>query len=171
MSPISLALDILLIGLLLAAMWVGWRLHRKLNALRASQEGFLRAVQELDQAAQRAELGIDTLRRTTHEAQVDLTERLDEAHELVRRLERITAAGQGGRSSAADRAPVERPAPDRFAAERPAPRAAARPAPAPQARPQSPFAEAGPRPDDLFDEPADLAAALRELRRRRGLPE
>lgn len=177
MSLIGVVLNVLLIALVLAALFVGWRLNRKLNALRSSQEGFVKAVAELDQAAMRAELGLDTLRRTTHEAQSDLTERLDEAHELVRRLERITAAGQGGRDAARGAERRVEPRSDFSRSEPPradASRAERAPAPTPRPaapRPVSPFADAGPRGEDLFDEPADLAAALRELRRRRGLPE
>jgi len=151
MSPIGLALDLLLIALLLAALAFGWRLERRLKALRDSQAGFVKAVQDLDGAAARAEQGLDTLRRTTEDARVELSDRLDEARDLIRRLEQITAAG------------AVAPTPPRA----PPPRAARVEPAAPQAPRAFPEAATGAASDDLFDQEADLAAALRELRRRR----
>lgn len=146
MSPIGLALDLLLIALLIAALAFGFRLERRLKTLRDSQAGFVKAVGELDAAAGRAEAGLDTLRRATDAARLELTERLDEARDLTRRLEQTTAQGA---AKAAEPRPVVAPTPI-AAAPPPAP-ASARPAAA----------------DDLFDQEAELAAALRELRRRR----
>ncbi len=160
MSPIGLALDLLLIALLLAALAFGVRLERRLRQLRESQAGFLQAVQELDGAAARAEHGLETLRRATEAAQVELTERLDEARGLIRRLERVTAAGaavpEPMRAVPTNAAPTRTPRPAPIAAE-----------PVPQPFPPSPERASA---DDLFDAPEDLARALRELRRRRGEP-
>lgn len=50
MSVIGLVMDILLIALILAAIGFGMRLEKKLRALREGQEGFARAVAELNQA-------------------------------------------------------------------------------------------------------------------------
>ncbi len=149
MSPVAVGLDLLLIALLLVALGFGLRLDRRLKALRESQAGFVKAVGELDSAAGRAEAGLDTLRRATDAARVELTERLDEARDLIRRLERVS-----GEASA--RTPEARPTPTPFTPALAAAAPAARVAPA-----------AAPGPDDLFDQEAELAAALRELRRRR----
>ena len=62
MSLIALGLDILLVGLLLAALAVGLRLNKRLKALRDSQAGFASAVRDLDAAALRAEQGLADLR-------------------------------------------------------------------------------------------------------------
>lgn len=135
MSPIGVALDLLVIIAVAGALFMGWRLSVRLKALRDSQEGFVKAVQELDAAARRAEHGLEQMRVVAEATQAELTAQLDEARALAARLERASAG-----------APAERPVP-----------AFAGVAPTRQA------------PEPLTEEPNNLAAALRELRRRRGL--
>ena len=54
MSIIGLVMNLLLAGLLFAALVMGWRLNRRLKALRDSHDGFAIAVRELNAAAARA---------------------------------------------------------------------------------------------------------------------
>ncbi len=57
MSLIAIGMNLLLAGLLVAAMVVGMRLNRRLKALRDSHEGFEVAVRELNLAAVRGRTG------------------------------------------------------------------------------------------------------------------
>ena len=62
MSAIAIGLNLMLAGLLAAALMMGYRLNARLKALRESHEGFAKAVAELDAAAARAEQGLADLR-------------------------------------------------------------------------------------------------------------
>ena len=84
MSIISIGLNILLAVLLGAALFMGWRLNNRLNVLRDSQEGFARAVGELNAAAQRAERGLAELRAASDEASEVLLRALAEGLSLLR---------------------------------------------------------------------------------------
>ncbi|MFT4936916.1 MAG: hypothetical protein ACI9LT_003639, partial [Pseudoalteromonas distincta] len=68
MSLVAISMNLLLAVLLAAALIMGWRLNRRLKALRDSHEGFALAVAELDAAARRAEQGLADLRAATDEA-------------------------------------------------------------------------------------------------------
>jgi ABC-type transporter Mla subunit MlaD len=157
MSAIGLVMNLLLAGLLVAALGMGWRLNRRLKALRDSHDGFAQAVRELDAAAARAEQGLADLRAATDEAVDTLADRIDKGRALSAKLERlIHEAPQSGA-----RQPVELDP----AAER---RLGAMLAAAREARPERPVTrEAPPRApiartranfeDDLFeDEPLTL---------------
>ena len=65
MSPIALAMNLVLALLLLAALGFGIRLNGRLKALRDGQLDFAGAVADLDRAAQRAEKGLAELRGAT----------------------------------------------------------------------------------------------------------
>ncbi|HEY2661573.1 MAG TPA: DUF6468 domain-containing protein [Caulobacteraceae bacterium] len=124
MSPISLALNLLLAGLLTLTLVFGWRLSRQLKALKDSHVGFADAVGDLDRAAQRAEAGLVELRVSTDQAVDLLIGRIDKARELADRLEGLTARAE----IAAEKAPPPRAAPPvRSIFDRP--RAAAPPPP------------------------------------------
>ena len=88
MSIIGIGLNLLLAGLLLAALVKGWRLNKRLQALRDSHEGFAKAVAELDVAAARAEQGLADLRAATDEATDTLADRIEKARALTTRLDR-----------------------------------------------------------------------------------
>jgi hypothetical protein len=105
MSPIALTLNLLLATLLMLALGVGWRLNRRLKALRDSHAGFAVAVGELDRAARRAEVGLTALRAATDEALELLVGRVEKARELAVKLEQLTEQAQ----TAADR--VRTPSP------------------------------------------------------------
>lgn len=89
MSLIGLAMNALLAMLLLAALMMGWRLNRRLKALRDSHEGFAAAVIDLDAAAARAEQGLADLRAATDEAVDLLADRIDKGRSLAMKLERL----------------------------------------------------------------------------------
>lgn len=92
MTFIGIAMNLLLAGLLLAAMVVGLRLNKRLKALRDSHEGFEAAVRELNVAAQRAEQGLADLRAATDEATDMLSDRIEKGRALAGKLERLVSA-------------------------------------------------------------------------------
>ena len=89
MSIVGLALNLLLAALLVAALGMGWRLNRRLKALRDSHDGFAVAVRELNTAAARAEQGLTDLRAATDEAVDMLADRIDKGRALASKLERL----------------------------------------------------------------------------------
>jgi hypothetical protein len=91
MSDIGLIMNGLLGVLLVGALFLGWRLERRLKTLRASHQSFTRAVEDLDRAAQRAEQGLADLRAATDEAADSLAGRIERAGQLTMRLEKLTA--------------------------------------------------------------------------------
>ena len=68
MTLIGLAMNLLLAGLLGAALVLGLRLNKRLKGLRDSHDSFAIAVRELNAAAERAEQGLADLRAATDEA-------------------------------------------------------------------------------------------------------
>lgn len=112
----GIILDAVLMLLLVAALGYGVRLEKKLSALRAGQLAFAGAVNELNQAAGRAEAALASLREASQETDM-LHDRIVKAREVKQQLEVLMV-----------RAPVREAAP--VAAPVPAPVAVA-PAPAP----------------------------------------
>jgi hypothetical protein len=113
MSLVAFAMNGFLAVLLIAALAFGWRLERRLKALRDSHEGFAKAVKELDQAAARAEQGLADLRAATDEAAETLATRIERAQALAAQLdERINRAPPAPGA-------VERPRREAPAASRP----------------------------------------------------
>lgn len=92
MSLIAIGMNLLLAGLLVAAMVVGLRLNKRLKALRDSHEGFEAAVRELNTAAVRAEQGLADLRAATDEAVDMLSDRIEKGRALAAKLEKLVAA-------------------------------------------------------------------------------
>ena len=104
MSLVALAMNGFLAVLLIAALIFGWRLERRLKALRDSHEGFAKAVADLDQAAARAEQGLADLRAATDEAAETLAVRIERAQALAAQLEeRVNRPSSPIIPSAADR--------------------------------------------------------------------
>lgn len=100
MSVIGLVLNLLLAGLLAAALAMGWRLNKRLKGLRDSHDSFAVAVRELNAAAERAEQGLADLRAATDEAVDALADRIEKGRALAAKLERlILQAPQGGRAA------------------------------------------------------------------------
>ena len=146
MSLVGLIMNVLLAGLLMAALAMGWRLNRRLTVLRDSQDGFEAAVRDLNTAAARAEQGLADLRAATDEATDLLADRIEKGRALASRLERqtdrlerlienppplrpaaaaaldvVTERRLGALLAAARDARPERPSAQPLAAERPAP--------------------------------------------------
>lgn len=92
MSIIGIAMNLILAGLLLAAMGVGIRLNRRLTALRDSHQDFETAVRDLNLAAQRAEQGLADLRAATDEATDTLSDRIEKGRALATKLERLVSS-------------------------------------------------------------------------------
>ena len=108
MSLIAVAMNILLVGLLLAALGLGWRLDRRLRAVRDGQSAFTRAVAELDTAAGRAQAGLAELRAATDEAIELLGGRIVRAREASERLDQSLARAEAmPRPAPAAAAPVD----------------------------------------------------------------
>jgi ABC-type transporter Mla subunit MlaD len=161
MTLIGLAMNLLLAGLLGAALMLGLRLNERLKTLRDSHDSFAVAVRELNAAAERAEQGLADLRAATDEAVDTLADRIEKGRALAAKLERLIviaprqaketpdprdeghdkrlgmllAAAREGRGRPADRT-------DRTDRARPAPLSAAAP-PRPRSNPE----------DDLFEDP------------------
>jgi hypothetical protein len=98
MNPITIGMDVLLAGLLLAALWMGARLNGRLKALKESHQGFAIAVQTLDAAATKADAALKSLHAASEEAHDSLLARIDTARALALKLEKA--------SETADRAAV-----------------------------------------------------------------
>lgn len=85
-------------GLLIAALWFGVRLDKKLKALRAAHEGFAKAVGELDDAAIRAHMSLKELRGHADDSQELLHGRILAARDLLQKLEgQVYRAEKAGR--------------------------------------------------------------------------
>ncbi len=91
-------MNVVLIGLLIAALWFGVRLDKKLKALRGAHEGFAKAVADLDQAAIRAHHSLKELRADGDESQELLHGRIVAARDLLMKLE--TQAGRADKAQA-----------------------------------------------------------------------
>jgi len=185
LNPIALSLELLLAALLGATLLFGWRLERKLRALRDSQAGFVQAVQGLDGAAARTQSGLEKIRDATDEARDALLPRIEAAQSAADRLERLTreaelaakraeaaareveaSAGKLARALAQARPPTA-PATPPPAALPPEPRALP-PEPVLERRPE-PRAEPEPKPEPR--RPAiDFAAMLAARTTRQPLP-
>ncbi len=111
MSPVAAGLDGLLALLLLLALGLGLKLNTRLKALRDGQAGFAAAVIELNQAAARAEAGLEALKTASESAHDDLLARIETARGLVGRLERAGADAH----RMPDTLPEAPAAPSRFA--------------------------------------------------------
>lgn len=95
MSMVGIVMDLLLIGLILAALSFGMRLEKKLRALREGQDGFAKAVAELNVAAGRAESAMAELRAAGEETDL-LHERILAARTLKAELEGLVSRGRAG---------------------------------------------------------------------------
>ncbi|HWU50922.1 MAG TPA: DUF6468 domain-containing protein [Asticcacaulis sp.] len=128
-------MDLILMGLLLAALGFGVRLDKRLKALRAGQEAFAQAVRDLDDAAIRAHASLKELRADADETQDLLHGRVIAAREALNRLEsQIARAERAGSDIDKSLANWETASALRAAPPRP------QPAIAPLAEPQTPRA-------------------------------
>lgn len=109
MSLIAIGMNLLLAGLLVAAMVVGIRLNRRLQALRDSHEGFEAAVRDLNVAAVRAEQGLADLRAATDEATDVLSDRIEKGRTLAAKLEKLVSSAPELPRAAPERGPRAMP--------------------------------------------------------------
>lgn len=86
MSPVTLAIEVVLALMLAACLFYFWRLDKKLSALRSGQDGALKAAAELAQATAQAEAAVRALRATASEAGRDLQSRINDARATADRL-------------------------------------------------------------------------------------
>ena len=98
MSPIAIGLDLLLAGLLIAALVMGYRLQKRLTALRDGQAAFGLAISELDAAATKAKVGLSDLKAASEDTHDQLLARIDTARSLAGRID--TAVANAERAAA-----------------------------------------------------------------------
>ena len=184
MSLIAVGMNLMLAGLLAAALMMGFRLNIRLKHLRDSHDGFARAVAELDVAAARAEQGLADLRAATDEATDELADRIEKARALTAKLDRQLQGAPASAPAHSERAErmarADRSAPTPFRRDVPdideegvervthrlgallsaAREPRARPEPERFVRPDIAPTRQRPRfEDDLFDGPTDRVAA------------
>ena len=94
MNAIAFCLDLILASLLLAALFVGLRLDRKLKVLKDSQSGFANAVAELDAAIVKAQDGLSALKATAVQAETAIADRIQDARGMTARLDQQSAAAK-----------------------------------------------------------------------------
>ena len=153
MNLISVGLELLLAGLLGAALYVGVKLERRLKVLRESHADFAKAVSELNEAVARADHGLAELKGATREAQTALAERTHDARNVSVKLEEQSkiAIDAADRLEAVTRRAIEARPPFGFEIDRMRSEAAAA---RPQAtRPQAMGHVAASDEDDLLEEP------------------
>lgn len=98
MSPISIALEVVLAIMLAACLYSFWRLDKKLGQLRSGQDGVRAAAMELAQATVQAEAAVRAMRATAQDAGRDLQARINDARATADRL----GLGAGRVRSSAD---------------------------------------------------------------------
>jgi hypothetical protein len=87
MNAIAFCLDLILATLLLAALFVGLRLDRKLKALKDSQASFVGAVADLDASLLKAQDSLATLKTTAAIAESAISDRIQDAKGISARLD------------------------------------------------------------------------------------
>ena len=149
MNLISVGLELLLAGLLGAALYVGVKLERRLKVLRESHADFAKAVSELNEAVARADHGLAELKGATREAQTALAERTHDARNVSVKLEEQSkiAIDAADRLEAVTRRAIEARPPFGFEIDRMRSEAAA------AARPRAMGHLAASDEDDLLEEP------------------
>ena len=90
----TVIMDVILGGLLIAALMLGMRLDKKLVALRAAHEGFAKAVHDLDDAAIRAHASLKELRGHADESQDLLHGRVLAARDVLQKLDHQVARAE-----------------------------------------------------------------------------
>jgi hypothetical protein len=94
MSAIAFCLDLILASLLMAALYVGLRLDKRLKALRESHAGFAGAVAELDAAVVKAQDGLATLKATAAQVETAIADRIQDARGMTAKLDQQSAAAK-----------------------------------------------------------------------------
>jgi chromosome segregation ATPase len=90
----TVALDVLLCVLLAIAVGGGLVLHKRLTALRSGHEELRALIQQLNEAAERAQASVVQLRAAAHEAEGHLSERTSRARALADELHILTETSE-----------------------------------------------------------------------------
>ena len=85
--------------LLIAAIFMMWRVDAKLRALKSGQDGVRQSVIALDEATDRARASLTALQRATHESGDDLKNQVRDAQGLADEL-RLLSSGADRRANA-----------------------------------------------------------------------
>lgn len=91
--PITLIVEILLSGLLLATVVYCALLERKLSALRKGQDGLKETIGELNRAIISASVSMRTLRATADDAGKNLQEQITKARAMIDELSLLNVSG------------------------------------------------------------------------------
>jgi hypothetical protein len=89
MNLVPLCLNGFLATLLIAALFLGLRLDKKLKGVRDGQHAFVLAVSELNAAASKAQAALADLRAATDESTDTLGGRIARGREVADRLEKL----------------------------------------------------------------------------------
>ena len=159
----TLALEIGLGVLLVAALIYSVRLDRKLHAMRDGQSELAQIVREFHQAASRAESGVRTLKLASEQAGAELDQQIFKARALCDELRLLTELSEARASRLAMTPSISAPS---LVTSDPLPTAPAPAAPVVAARSA---ASVGLDGDDLFEQvgrktEADWLGVLRAMR-------
>ncbi|HSZ10602.1 MAG TPA: DUF6468 domain-containing protein [Rhizomicrobium sp.] len=91
---LTLAVELILMGLLAATLVYCILLERRLAALRAGQDGLKETIGELNEAIAAAGASMRALKAAAGDAATSLDEKLTRAHTLIDELTVITSAGE-----------------------------------------------------------------------------
>jgi hypothetical protein len=91
---LTLAVELILMGLLAATLVYCILLERRLAALRAGQDGLKETIGELNEAIATAGASMRALKAAAGDAATSLDEKLTRAHTLIDELTVITSAGE-----------------------------------------------------------------------------
>lgn len=90
---ITLALDLLVAGLLVATIVYCWMLNRRLDSLRGAQEQLKTLIQDFNRATEQARSGVQELKQASQLAGEELRQQVDKARGLADELVFITDTG------------------------------------------------------------------------------
>jgi len=106
---LSLLVNGLMAGLLLATMIYCWRLNTRIKVLQDSKSELARIVQEFDESTQRATQSIADIHAATTRLSENIQHKIDKANYLASDLEYMIE--KGNRMTGKTEAPASRPAP------------------------------------------------------------
>jgi hypothetical protein len=92
--PVTLIIEIVLSGLLLATVVYCALLERKLSSLRKGQDGLRDTIGELNRAIVSASVSMRTLRATADDAGKNLQEQIGKARAMVDELSLLNMSGE-----------------------------------------------------------------------------
>lgn len=115
---LSLFMDFLMAGLLLATMVYCWRLNKRIQVLQDSRSELAMIIREFDESTQRATQSIAEIHKATSRLSENIQHKIDKANFLADDLEIMISRGQklvgkaeSTASSPVRQAPVQSPPP------------------------------------------------------------